>query len=42
VYHQPKVGDSQAVAEWRKRMATDQAKERCKERAATPRRAIVA
>lgn len=33
--HQPKAGDSPAVAEWRKRMATDQAKQRYKERAAT-------
>jgi transposase len=33
--HQPKAGDSQAVAEWRQRMATDQAKQRYKERAAT-------
>ena len=33
--HQPKAGDSPAVAEWRKRMATDQAKERYKDRAAT-------
>jgi len=33
--HQPKAGDSQAVAEWRQRMATDQAKVRYKERAAT-------
>ena len=45
--HQPKAGDSLAVAEWRKRMTTDQAKQRYKERAATaecvkPKRAIVA
>ena len=33
--HQPKAGDSPAVAEWRQRMATDQAKQRYKERAAT-------
>jgi IS5 family transposase len=33
--HQPKAGDSPAVAQWRKRMATDQAKQRYKERAAT-------
>ncbi len=33
--HQPKVGDSQAVARWRQRMATDEAKEIYKERAAT-------
>jgi transposase len=33
--HQPKAADSLAVAEWRKRMATDQAKERYKDRAAT-------
>jgi transposase len=33
--HQPKAGDSPAVAEWRTRMATDQAKQRYKERAAT-------
>jgi hypothetical protein len=33
--HQPKAGDSRAVAEWRERMATDQAKKRYKDRAAT-------
>ncbi len=33
--HQPKAGDSQAVADWRKRMASDEAKERYKDRAAT-------
>jgi len=33
--HQPKAGDSLAVAEWRQRMATDQAKQRYKERAAS-------
>lgn len=33
--HQPKAGDSLAVAAWRERMATDQAKQRYKERAAT-------
>ena len=32
---QPKAGDSQAVAEWRRRMATDEAKQRYKDRAAT-------
>lgn len=33
--HQPKAGDSPAVADWRNRMATDEAKERYKDRAAT-------
>ena len=33
--HQPKAGDSPAVALWRQRMATDEAKEIYKERAAT-------
>ncbi len=33
--HQPKAGDSQAVAEWRKRMASDEAKQRYKDRAAS-------
>ncbi len=33
--HQPKAGDSPAVADWRKRMATDEAKQRYKDRAAT-------
>jgi len=33
--HQPKPGDSAAVAQWRARMATDAAKARYKERAAT-------
>ncbi len=33
--HQPKAGDSPAVARWRLRMATDEAKEIYKERAAT-------
>jgi len=33
--HQPKEGDSQAVAAWRQRMATDEAKEIYKQRAAT-------
>ena len=33
--HQPRDDDSQAVAEWRKRMATDEAKKIYKERAAT-------
>ena len=33
--HQPRANDSPAVAEWRKRMATDEAKEIYKERAAT-------
>jgi transposase len=33
--HQPKPGDSQAVASWRKRMAGEEAKELYKQRAAT-------
>ena len=33
--HQPKCGDSPAVAEWRSRMATEQAKNEYKDRAAT-------
>jgi transposase len=33
--HQPKPGDSEAVAQWRARMATEQAKEIYKQRAAT-------
>ena len=33
--HQPKPGDSPAVAEWRSRMATEQAKEQYKDRAAS-------
>ena len=33
--HQPKAGDSPAVADWRRRMASDEAKERYKVRAAT-------
>lgn len=33
--HQPKPGDSQAVAQWRARMASDEAKEIYKQRAAT-------
>ena len=33
--HQPKAGDSPAVADWRRRMASDEAKERYKARAAT-------
>jgi transposase len=33
--HAPKVGDSAAVKSWRGRMATDEAKERYKDRAAT-------
>jgi transposase len=33
--HQPRADDSPAVAEWRKRMATDEAKEIYKQRAAT-------
>jgi hypothetical protein len=33
--HQPKAGDSPAVADWRRRMASNEAKERYKERAAT-------
>jgi hypothetical protein len=33
--HQPKPGDSPAVVEWRKRMASDQAAEIYKQRAAT-------
>ena len=33
--HQPRANDSQAVADWRERMATDEAKEIYKERAAT-------
>lgn len=33
--HQPKAGDASAVARWRQRMATDQAKQIYKERAAT-------
>ena len=33
--HQPKAGDSPAVARWRQRMGTDQAQEIYKERAAT-------
>jgi transposase len=33
--HQPKAGDSPAVAEWRRRMASDEAKQRYKDRAAT-------
>ena len=33
--HQPKAGDSQAVAQWRKRMASEQAKRRYKDRAAS-------
>ena len=33
--HAPKAGDSEAVADWRKRMATDEAKAIYKERAAT-------
>jgi len=33
--HQPKAGDSEAVAQWRARMASDQAKEIYKQRAAT-------
>jgi hypothetical protein len=33
--HQPKAGDSPAVADWRRRMASDEAKKRYKERAAT-------
>ena len=33
--YQPKLDDSKAVADWRKRMATDEAKEIYKQRAAT-------
>jgi hypothetical protein len=33
--HQPKAGDSPAVADWRRRMASDEAKQRYKARAAT-------
>ena len=33
--HQPKPGDSEAVAQWRARMASDEAKEIYKQRAAT-------
>ena len=33
--HAPKPGDSQAVQDWRKRMATEEAQERYKDRAAT-------
>lgn len=33
--HAPKAGDSAAVKDWRERMATDEAQERYKERAAT-------
>ena len=33
--HQPKLGDSEAVAQWRARMASDEAKEIYKQRAAT-------
>ena len=33
--HRPRPGDSEAVAEWRQRMATDEAKELYKQRAAT-------
>ena len=33
--HQPKPGDSEAVASWRKRMAGEEAKELYKQRAAT-------
>ncbi len=33
--HQPKPGDSEAVADWRRRMASDEAKEIYKQRAAT-------
>ena len=35
--HQPLAGDSSAVADWRKRMGTDEAKEIYKERASTLR-----
>ncbi len=34
--HQPKADDSEAVAEWRQRMASPEAKEVYKQRAATP------
>ncbi|MCB1933254.1 MAG: transposase, partial [Candidatus Accumulibacter sp.] len=33
--HQPKAKDSPAVAEWRQRMASDEAKNRYKDRAST-------
>ena len=33
--HEPRADDSPAVAEWRKRMATDEAKEIYKQRAST-------